>query len=86
MANNPSAQDASAPRRAIFISYARADAAFAQRLITDLRAAGHACWIDTSEIKGGAQWANVIAEAINNSSALVVVVTRQALQSEWVQK
>ncbi len=88
--SHPSSRASATPRTerrpAVFISYARADAAFAQRLMDDLRAAGHACWIDTSEIKGGEQWAINIADAINHSSALVVIVTRQALQSEWVQK
>jgi len=69
----------------VFISYAHGDAEFAQRLIADLSAAGHACWIDTSQIKGGDEWITTIAEGIINSYAFVVIVTRQALQSRWVQ-
>ncbi|HEX4947018.1 MAG TPA: SUMF1/EgtB/PvdO family nonheme iron enzyme, partial [Blastocatellia bacterium] len=72
-------------RPTVFLSYAHKDAALAQRLIDDLRAAGHACWIDTTAIKGGNEWIMTIADGINNSYAMVVLVTREALQSRWVQ-
>lgn len=73
-------------RPTVFISYFHGDKDFAGRLIDDLSAAGHACWIDTSSIKGGDEWIMTIAEGIINSYALVVVVTFEALQSKWVQK
>jgi formylglycine-generating enzyme required for sulfatase activity len=73
-------------RPTVFISYYHGDADFANQLIADLSAAGHACWIDTSAIKGGDEWVLTIAEGIINSYALVVVVTFEALQSRWVQK
>ncbi|MFN8005378.1 MAG: TIR domain-containing protein, partial [Acidobacteriota bacterium] len=37
-------------RPTVFLSYSHTDADFAHRLIAELRAAGHACWIDTSEL------------------------------------
>jgi formylglycine-generating enzyme required for sulfatase activity len=73
-------------RPTVFISYYHGDADFAKQLIADLSAAGHACWIDTSAIKGGDEWVQTIAEGIINSYALVVIVTFEALQSKWVQK
>lgn len=73
-------------RPTVFISYYHEDADFANRLIDDLSAAGHACWVDTSAIKGGDEWVLTIAEGIINSYALVVIVTFEALQSKWVQK
>lgn len=72
-------------RPTVFISYFHGDTNFANRFIEDLRAAGHACWIDTSAIKGGDEWIMTIAEGIINSYAFVVIVTREALQSRWVQ-
>ncbi len=72
-------------RPTVFISYAHQDAELAEQLIADLRAAGHACWIDTTAIKGGDEWIVTIAEGIINSYAFVVLVTLQALQSRWVQ-
>ena len=68
----------------VFISYSHADDTFAQKLIADLNATGHACWIDTSAIKGGADWQRAICDGINQSYALVVVCTHRALQSEYV--
>ena len=72
-------------RPTVFLSYSHADAEFANRLIGDLRAAGHACWIDTTALKGGDEWIQTIAEGILNSYALIVIVTRRALESRWVQ-
>lgn len=69
----------------VFISYSHRDTDFANRLIAALNAVGHACWIDSSEIKGGDEWIMTIAEGINNSYAFVPVVTRKALESRWVQ-
>jgi formylglycine-generating enzyme required for sulfatase activity len=70
----------------VFLSYSHQDKDFAQRLITDLRAAGHACWIDTSSIRGGEEWILAISDGIINSYAMVVIVTLEALQSRWVRK
>ncbi len=78
------AQTQSPETRHIFISYTRANADFANRLVADLRVAGHPCWIDTSDIEGGADWFKTIIEAIKNCSVFVIVVTRAALQSQWV--
>ncbi|MGH6629542.1 MAG: TIR domain-containing protein, partial [Burkholderiales bacterium] len=70
----------------VFISYARADQELADRLIAGLSAAGHACWVDTSAIKGGDEWAMTIADGILNSYALVPIVTSGSLRSKWVWK
>ena len=71
-------------RPTVFISHAYEDDDFAKRLIADLSDAGHACWIDSSAIKGGEEWIRAIAEGILNSYALVFIVTRPALQSRWL--
>ena len=71
-------------RPTVFISYSHANDAFAQKLIADLNAAGHTCWIDSSAIKGGADWERAICEGINLSYALVIVCTHQALESGYV--
>jgi TIR domain len=70
----------SASRPTVFLSYAHEDAAFAQQLIADLDAAGHACWIDTSSLKGGDEWMIAIAEGISASYASLVLVTQRALE------
>ncbi|MBK8032199.1 MAG: TIR domain-containing protein [Chloroflexi bacterium] len=68
----------------VFISYSHANEEFANQLIGDLGGAGHRCWIDTSKIKGGADWQRAICDGINLSYALVVVCTRKALESDYV--
>ncbi|MGH9835037.1 MAG: SUMF1/EgtB/PvdO family nonheme iron enzyme [Blastocatellia bacterium] len=84
MTSNPPLPNTATPRPAIFVSYAHQDAEFANQLIADLDANGHACWIDTSSIKGGDEWIITIAEGISASYAFVVIVTRSALDSRWV--
>ena len=69
----------------VFISYSHDDQAFAERLIADLQAAGHAVWIDVSRLKGGDLWIRAISEGIINSYAFVVLATQRALASSWVQ-
>ena len=73
-------------RPTVFISYSHRDTAFAQRLIADLQAAGHPCWIDTTEIKGGDEWIKAITEGINNSYAFITVVSEPANGSTWVRR
>ncbi len=70
----------------VFISYARADAEIANQLIADLNVNGHACWIDTTSIKGGEVWIRAIADGIINSYALVPIITMNALESSWMRK
>ncbi len=84
MTSNSLPQNIATPRPTVFISYAHQDAAFANRLIADLDANGHACWIDSSSIKGGDEWMMTIAEGISDSYAFVVIVTQKALESRWV--
>ncbi len=72
-------------RPTVFISYHRASGgAFSQQLIAALTAAGHAHWIDQSEVEGGQDWARLIPVALRNASAMVVIVTAQALTRDWV--
>ena len=73
-------------RPSVFISYHHGSAEFAGRLIEDLATAGHTSWIDTEAIKGGDEWINAIVTGLNNSYALIVIVTTEALQSHWVRK
>jgi len=73
-------------QRTVFISYTHEDKRDADKLIADLEAAGHACWIDSTAIKGGDEWAKMIAEGINNSYALVPIITERARRSQWMRK
>lgn len=78
------ARQASARDRVVFISYSRSDRQIADRLVADLRWAGHACWLDTSDIPGGEVWLAAIAEGIERAHAFVSLVSAAANASEWV--
>jgi len=68
----------------VFVSYSHDDDDFVRRLISDLNKAGHAVWIDTSNIRGGDDWLRAIAEGIINSYAFIIVATKSSLASKWV--
>lgn len=84
-AEAPACAPASAQGRpSVFVSCACADAALVTRLVQDLEAAGHGCWVDTSDIAGGAVWLQAIAEGIEHAEVLVTLVTPAANQSDYV--
>jgi len=70
----------------VFISYAREDVAFAQRLNTDLQRRGVATWIDELGIRGGDDWPTRIATALAGCKAVLVVVSPDSMASRWVQR
>src|SRR6266545_697916 len=83
--NPPDLLPPSAQRRTVFISYSHEDKSHARRLIADLEAAGHTCWVDDTAIKGGDEWMMKIAEGIRKSDALVPIITEPARRSQWMQ-
>jgi TIR domain len=71
--------------RHVFISYAREDATFVERLRNDLEAAGISIWIDTKElIPGTPDWENSIRRAVDASFAVVLVGSPAARDSGFV--
>ncbi len=70
----------------IFISYSRKDSAFVRKLAGDLEKAGYEVWWDVSDLRGGDDWVRVIPEAIASSSAVIVVLSPNAVASDWVKK
>jgi tetratricopeptide (TPR) repeat protein len=67
----------------IFLSYARSDAAKARSIATALEKSGHSVWWDL-HVRGGAQFAKVIDEALKAADAVVVLWTAAAVESPWV--
>ena len=47
------------------------------RLIDDLAQAGYPSWTDTEAIKGDDEWINTIVTGLNNSYALIVIVSTE---------
>ena len=70
----------------VFISYSRRDIAFVRKLAGDLETAGYAVWWDVSDLRGGDDWVRVIPEAIGTSQHFIVVLSPDAVASEWVRK
>lgn len=66
----------------IMISYAHKDVAFAQEVVTALKAAGFTVWIDTQLIPG-ADWRAGIANAIEHSFAVIFIVSPLSVVSKY---
>jgi TolB-like protein len=70
-------------RPAIFLSYAHADRAKAQRLAAILEQSGFTVWWDAL-IEGGSRFANSIDEALDKADAVVVLWSKRSVDSDWV--
>lgn len=67
----------------IFLSYAHSDAKRAQQLALALAARGYTLWWDAL-IEGGAQFAKSIREALDAADVVVVLWSKQSIESGWV--
>ena len=65
------------------ISYKHADTMIAQEVAAALRDAGFDVWID-NKIRTGKDWRNEIAEAIQESMAIVFLVSKLSCESKCV--
>lgn len=67
-----------------FISYAKSDSDFAELLQIRLKDKNIFSWRDRDMLKIGQDWREEIDEAIDNSLALIVVMSPEAKKSEYV--
>ena len=81
----PSASAAAGPRT-VFLSYASPDAEVANGGCLDVVNRGVACWMAPRDVKPGAAYADAIVRAINEASALVLVLSGAAMASEHVSR
>src|SRR5437016_11710631 len=70
----------------IFISHASADDAFVKELRRALEAHGLTTWVDSRELIGGNKLAPEIAQAIEEARQVLVVLSRETVNSDWVPK
>lgn len=70
-------------RPTIFLSYAHADRARAQRLAGALEDLGYAVWWDAL-IEGGTSFARSIDDALEKADAVIVVWSKRSIESDWV--
>jgi len=71
----------------VFISYARSDGrSFAAGLRARLQAKGIPLWQDVIAMEGGRDWWLQITDALNHVQFMALVITPNALKSEYVRK
>lgn len=70
----------------IFISYSRAIPFIAEATKSFLESQGYTVWMDQEDIVGGAKWKEKIKEAVKSSFAMLVLVTKPAIESEWIKR
>ncbi len=75
-----------APKPRVFISYAHADRRAAQQLAEGLRAESLEVWIDTEAVEPGENWQRQVADALDRSDAMVVLLTPHSVESESVRR
>lgn len=68
----------------IFVSYSHDDGDFVEKLKEKLDEAGFATWMDEEKLRIGENWREQIDQAIRDSLALIVVMTPDAKDSEYV--
>ena len=69
----------------VFVSYSRQDQKYTRKLVDDLRQRGFEVWID-DRVDFGDQWWRTIVQAIRSCRSLVVVMTPDSEESEWVER
>ncbi len=67
-----------------FISYNSQDQSFAQKLHDDLQNNGVRCWIDKEDLKIGDAIRPKIDQEIRRRDKLLVIISQNAIKSEWV--
>ena len=68
----------------VFISHAYTDDPFVRKVVAGLEEVGLEVWDATREILPGDNWADKVARALKESEAMVVLLTPDALRSNWV--
>ncbi len=68
----------------IFISYSHKDNEYTHGLARALEQKGFSVWID-DRIDYGSQWPDEIEDHLDDSSALILIMTPRSRHSEWVQ-
>src|SRR5579864_166205 len=69
-----------------FVSYSSSDRILAETLVNSLRMDHFEIWIDIEGISGGTQWEQEITRALQTAEVCLVILTPDAIQSDWVKK
>lgn len=68
----------------VFISYKREDIHFADAVKRKLESSGFASWIDRYQLAPPDRWSNEIEKALRDCIALVVIITPDMLNSDYI--
>jgi hypothetical protein len=79
----PGEPQPAAPRGHVFLSYASSDRSTAQALASALSGRGWSVWWDRT-ILPGKKYDRVIEEALNSARCVVVLWSRESVESDWV--
>jgi hypothetical protein len=70
----------------VFLSYAQSDRGWAKKLSEDLAGAGFQVFDPVGELLPGDNWSLEIGKALDDSQAMVVLISPAAVRSPWVQR
>jgi hypothetical protein len=68
----------------IYVSYHHGDRQLAQEIVARLREQGHAVAIDVDDLRPGEDWRATLNKALEQSEVMVVLITEQALSSQFI--
>lgn len=69
--------------RKVFLSYSRIDTEVAEQVVSELEAQGFVVWIDRVGIAFGDEWPKKIADGINDSDVVLMLITQSSIQSAY---
>ena len=70
----------------VFLSYSDADRGFARQLASQLSKRGCEVWDPSDQLFPGDNWPLKIGEALQESKAMVVLLSPDSMKSEWVRR
>lgn len=70
----------------VFISYSHSDEDFANKLATHLVKQNTHVWVDSWNLNVGDSILSKVQDAIEESSALLVILSKKSVESEWCRK
>ena len=70
----------------IYVSYSHHDRPLVERIVARLEEDGHQVWIDTQSLVPGDNILQKMEQGLEAADVLLVVVSRNSLRSEWVQR
>lgn len=68
----------------VFISHAYKDEPLVKKLTAKLENAGFEVWDATRDVRAGEEWSEQVDHALEDSDAMVAILSADALRSSWV--